>query len=183
VRAAGLYILAALFASSALAAEVCPPACIPKSPTCAERIARAKAHGCVVAPEPVVKIVDHQVVVPCPDRVVTREVQVAVPTPGPERIVTKTVTITAPPKGHALLGGGPIYSRAGGLTAVAGYQWPNGWMLLGGPTWIPLDPIHGSTTGCVDGNDKKGWCYPITLPYTASPGSQWGAQMLVIHAF
>ena len=153
-----------------VAAPVCPKECF-QSPTCEERLARAKAHGCVVEPAPRVEV--RTVEVPGPERVVTKEVQVQVPTPGPERIIYKTTLLPTPPKGHGVLAFGPMWkAHDWGATALGGYVWPNGWGIVGGPFWLPRDPTVGvARKGCV------------SIPYSVGAPSQWGAQALVVKLF
>lgn len=172
----------AMFTSFAVMAGDCPT---PKPLSC-DRILQLKELRCppdapcltVVCP-PIVTCPD------CPNCPIT-------PTPEP---TIKYIFQDAPmpkPVGHPLFGGGPVYFHGMGLTAVAGYQFTNGWQILGGPMWIPQNsvaPSNGSVHGCIDDDDytkNNGSHDCITLPYTI-PGQNakhpWGAQVLAVYAF
>lgn len=147
-RVAFLALLSTFLALPA-AADVCPECPMPKPPTCAERIERARAHNCIVQPEPQIVTVTKEVPVAGPERIVTKEVQV----PGPERIVTKTVEVDVPipPKGHALFGAGPMYEHGWGATVVVCYQFKSGWQFIAGPTWNQHRDTNGTVLGCRSG--------------------------------
>jgi hypothetical protein len=179
----GMLVVLTVGALALAADPVCPPPKPPKPPTCAERIARAKANGCIIQPAPETVTVTKEVPVPGPERLVTKEVPV--PVPGPERVVTQTVTVEVPakPKGHALVGLGPMWFHDWGATAVAGYQFKNGWQIQGGPTWMPQHDINGTVNPC-DDYDERGrgaWCYAV--PFQVPAKSPWGAQVLVLYVF
>jgi len=163
-----------IFAVLPASANDCDPCNIFKSPTCAERLRRAKAAGCDLKSQPEIVTVTKEV--PGPERIVTKEVRVEVP--GPERIVPQLVEVEAPAKGHFILGGGPVrfHSMGGGhewgATAVAGWQFKSGWQIQAGPLWMPQDAVKGAVTdGCV------------TLPYVVRSPSPWNVQALALYRF
>ena len=164
----------ALLAGSPVFAGDCPT---PKPLTCPQLLAKAEQRHCLPTPQTETAVPCAAVpcaAVPCVPSIVTREVTV----PGPERVVTVTNVVVAPPVGHWLLGGGPVYSHGLGVTAVAGYRWPNQWELLIGPTYIPQDSIEGYEIG-YKSKCEKGTVFvpPVDAPHP------WGAQALVVYAF
>jgi len=170
-------VAALVFASMGWAADPCPPECKPKSPTCEQRIARAKAAGCAM-PE-TVKIVDHEVPVPFPvpgpERIVTQKVEV----PGPERIIQ--VTVPAKETGHWLAGGGPLWNDEWGVAAVAGYQWARGWQLVLGPTWTAHQGYDGTVNTC-SGYSFHG-CENQPIPYHIPEPAHLGGTALILYRF
>jgi hypothetical protein len=181
-------VLGLIIACPSSAAD-CPDECKPKTPTCEERIARAKRAGCEMPTT--VKIVDHRVEVPVPgpERVVTQTVEVPVPTPGPERVVKVTEYVPAPAAGHWIVGAGPVWRERWGATAVVGYQFPSGWQLQGGPVYLPQAIRSGMVTyrDCPDGGGGPGdynpCCVSGVVPYHTRRGSAWGAQALALYRF
>ena len=175
-----------MFTSFAVMAGDCPN---PKPLSC-DRILQLKELRCPPdAPCPIN--------IPCPVATVCPPITTCpdCPTPITPLPIIEYIFQDAPmpkPVGHPLFGGGPVYFHGLGLTAVAGYQFTNGWQIIGGPMWVPqnsIAPNSGTTYGCVDDDSKHGHhgdydC--MTLPYTV-PGKNakdpWGAQILVIYAF
>ena len=172
-------VVALLLTSAAFAADPCPPECKPKSLTCEQRIARAKAAGCAMPVE--TKIVDHEVPVPFPvpgpEKTVIQRVEV----PGPERTVL--VEVPAQEAGHWLVGGGPLYNAAWGVQAVAGYQWANGWQFLAGPTWTAHEGYSGNATNCRGNAINGGGCPCVTLPYHIPEPAHLGGTALLLYRF
>ena len=184
---------ALVFATLGWPADPCPPECKPKSPTCEQRIARAKAAGCAMPVE--TKIVDHRVeipgncseipksscppsvTVPGPEKTVIQRVEV----PGPERTVL--VEVPAQESGHWLVGGGPLYNAAWGVQAVAGYQWANGWQFLAGPTWTAHEGYSGNATNCRGNAINGGGCPCVTLPYHIPEPAHLGGTALLLYRF
>jgi hypothetical protein len=92
--------------------------------------------------------------------------------------VYEDVTIPMEPKGRFLFGGGPVYFHGLGATMVAGYQFKNRLMLLGGPLYVPQSGTDGYNVMV-----KKG-CKSI--PYTVAPipaKHAYGGQVLAVYAF
>jgi len=98
--------------------------------------------------------------------------------PGPITIIYQDVPVPAKPTGHGFAGLGATYFHGVGLAAIVGYKWPNGWMLMGGPTWTPQNDTLG-----YDDVAMKG-C--VKIPYS-TPGHEGdrplGAQVFVAHTF
>ena len=87
-------------------------------------------------------------------------------------------------RGNWFAGAGPLYIDAWGATAAVGYKWSNGWMLMGGPTWLDRESYSGSATNCRNaggGGPGSHGCPCVTLPYSVQPGSAWGAQALILY--
>lgn len=173
-----------------LLAETCPECPVPKSPTCSERIARAKAHGCVLAPE----IVTVTKEVPGPERIVVKEVFTQVP--GPVKIVKEPFPVytEVAAKGHFILGGGPMYfhdmgskTANWGGTVVVGYQTKGGLQFQVGPTYMRRNGVDGTVTGCRSGEPNAATLWPpicdVAIPYHVDGGTPWGAQALILFAF
>jgi hypothetical protein len=170
-----LALLAAFLALPAWAND-CDPCNLLKSPSCAERVKRAKAANCDLKSPPEIVTVTKEVQVPGPERIVTKEVRVEVPGPTVIKCVDPE---PEKPKGHFLLGGGPVRFHAidgghdWGVTAVAGWQFAkSGWQLQAGPIWMPQD-------------DAKGYvatkCGP--LPFQVDAPSPWNVQALAVYRF
>lgn len=170
---AAIIVLAALTAMSALAAD-CPT---PKLLTCEQLLTKAKQRNCLPK--------EKETVVPCAIVPCISSPCISVPcqtVPCTPQIVEKIVPISVKPpvpRGNWFAGAGPLYSRGWGVEAVAGYKWANGWMVMGGPTWINHDPYGGTVTNCGKSKCQNRNC--TTLPYSVAPGSSWGGTALVLY--
>jgi hypothetical protein len=167
---------------AARAADPCPPGCTPPTPTCEQRIARARAAGCPLPVE--TRIVEHRVEVPvnCPQVVAPVPVVQRVEVPGPERIVQVNVPQREESYGW-LVGAGPVYSAAWGVQAAVGYQWANGWQLVAGPNWIAHEGASGVVGTCDSTTAMHHGCTNIVLPYHVPEPSHLGGAALVLYRF
>ena len=202
MRRTGLYILALAISSASLAAEVCPPQCLPKTPTCAERIARARKAGCDF---PKTETASVPVAVPClskPCKAVPCEQPVVPPLDCAALIARYYDTVDAltahcgrqpeeAPTGHWLVGGGPVWRTRWGATAVAGYQFASGWQIQAGPVYLP-DSSHGGYVSVCEADTyavvsalATGTRPPpcSSVPYHVEQSSPWGAMALAVYRF
>ena len=122
---------------------------------------------------------------PCPPQHECQPCVVCQPCPTPlppkEIVIRERYEVLVPeaPKGHWLAGAGPVYFHGVGLTAGGGYEWKNGWMIFGGPMYVPqndIPPYYGEV------KPKKGCPVPFVAPGNEAP-HPWGGQVLVIKAF
>jgi hypothetical protein len=171
-----IIILALMYCGKARAAD-CPT---PKPLTCDQLLAKAEQRHCLLT------IPKETATAPCVPAPVTVNCPACKPVVQTEYVSVPVTSIAPAPKGRALFGGGPIYNAGWGLAAVAGYQWANGWQLIGGPNYIAHDDYAGSVTNCTpddDGRYAPSHCGCVTLPYAVSGRSPWGGQLLIIKAF
>lgn len=173
-RLSFLALLAVFLALPALAGDCddCLKKLQPKD--CAERIARAKANGCVIpcgaAP---------CATQPCAPNVVTVqapcEPQPCQSVPCAPTVVREPFQVNVPmePHGGWLLGAGPVYYHGLGVAAVTGYRFKRDWEIVGGPLWVPGGDTHGMTS-------KESGC---VVPFTAKAKDPWGVQVLAVYSF
>ncbi len=178
-------LFVAIAFGSALAEDVCPQGCIkpPAKLTCEQLLTKAKQRNCVLPKEtaavPVAAPCTHS---PCPPAQVTVNCPECKP-----QIVDRVSIVETTPKQHgkALFGGGALYNAGWGATIVGGYQWGNGWQLIGGPNYIKHDDYNGSATNCTPDTDlySTSHCGCATLPYSVPGRDPWGGTIMVIKAF
>jgi hypothetical protein len=173
-----LALLAAFLALPAWAND-CDPCNLLKSPTCAERIKRAKAANCdLKSPPEIVTVQGPCTPVPC-SAVPCTAVDCKPVNCKPVDCKPTVVEVAAEPKGHFLIGGGPVRFHAidgghdWGVTAVAGWQFKSsGWQVQAGPIWMPQDDAKGFVTnGCAK------------IPFKVDSPSPWNVQALAVYRF
>lgn len=181
VRAAAVAVLLSIVASAPVLAADCPP---PKPLTCAQIESLYERRHCGPPREPVPCAPVPCAPVPCEPVTVTERVEVEVPVPVP----SDPIVVFAPQRGGWYAGGGLTYTERLGLTAVAGYRFPRGVMLLAGPTWTPDDDTPDVTvTGVGSVNAPPGWirngkASDCRWSYTIRGRDEraWGAQLLAV---
>jgi len=134
---------------------------------CAERIARAKANGCVIPCDPVP-------CTPTPAQPCTAVPCSPVPcqsVPCTPVVVKEPFQVNVPmaPTGFWLLGGGPNHSEKWGATLLGGYHFKSGVQFLIGPTWTPHDAVDGIAVG-----------RECKIPFHVERQGPWGAQALIL---
>lgn len=174
-----LTICCTFFLASATWASDCPDCPAPKPLSC-ERLKALEAIRCQPeSPKPCA-------VQPCATQPCGAVPCAAVPCKAVDcapTVVTAYVNTTTPaaPKGHLLLGAGPMWShRDWGATAIVGYQFKSGWQIQAGPTWQPHRAVSGTVNPC-DNQDGKAWC--VDIPFHVERRPPWGAQALLVYAF
>jgi len=163
----------------------------------------ARATDCPTPPKLTCEQLKEKIAQRCPKETATAAVGFAVvpcahpPCPPPLITVNcpecKPVTVEkytviekpAVPRGNWFAGAGPLYIDAWGATAAVGYKWANGWMLMGGPTWLDRQSYSGSVTNCTNGGGGPGnhGCPCVTLPYSVDARSAWGGTALLLYNF
>lgn len=169
-----LIIAFAAFVSFATYAGDCPA---PKPLTCDQLASKMEARcpkgyikefpdcTCPKCPEPTTKIVE--VGIPGPK----------VEVPGPTTIIYMDPP-TPKPEGHPFVAFGPAYFHGLGLTVAGGYDFPNGWGLMGQAMYIPQNDDAD-----FDGVARKGCTrIPFTVPGEDAKHS-WGGAVLAKYTF